>query len=284
MRDLEPEPTTGNANFGAFDIEVGHLETDADEQGAPHLSALPEARLSRRARAGRVALVGSALLALVIVLASVASLRAQAQAWLTTIFPPAQPASVTRHERFPGPVVWNANWKMLEDRSLSLPALASGAGCPATRGQFVNHNIGIAVGQQPIYAIYNGGSPADGVLRYGAATTFGNTPSAWGGQSVLWAIRPEGRGPVLVRGRQIDGPHALRFNGGVEQENYIGSWSAAPLLSELRLLGSFDAVSWFYWGSFIRLSAPGCYAYQVDGLTFSYVFIFQAVAASIDGQ
>lgn len=278
MRDLEPEPAE-DESLGVFDVEISPLETASGDQRAPGLSALPDMPLSRRARAWRVAAVGSALLAFLLVLASVPALRAQTQSLLATLFP-AQPAPAIRQNSFSGPVIWVGNWEMLEDRPLRFPTLATGAACPATRGQFVNRNIGVAVGQPPVYALYNVGSSADGILRYSAAAVFGNTLSAWGGQSVMWVIRPEAYGPVLVRGRQIDGPNALRFNGGVDQQNYVGSWSAAPLLSELRLRGSYDAVSWFYWGSFMRLSAPGCYAYQVDGLAFSYVFIFQAVPES----
>ena len=279
MRDLEPESVEDNL-FGVFDVERSLLGAEDADQQAPGLAALPDRPLSRRARAWRLAAVGSVLLACVLVLESIPSLRAQVQAMLTTLFPATQPAPVTPHDPFSAPVVRTGNWALLEDRLLRLPTLASGAACPVTRGAFVNRNIGIAVGQPPVYAQYNVGSPAEGVLRYSSAAAFGAGSSVWGGQSVLWAIRPEALGPVLVRGRQVDGPNALRFNGGVEQLGYVGSWSAAPLLPELRLLGSYDTVSWFYWGSFMRLSAPGCYAYQVDGLTFSYVFIFQAVPES----
>ena len=279
MRDREPEPAE-DESLGVFGVEISPLGAEDADQQAPGLSALPDRPLSRRARAWRVAAVGSALLAFVLVLESVPSLRAQVQGMLTMLFPTTQPAPVTRHDALSAPVVRVGNWEMLEDRPLRLPTLPSGAACPVTRGAFVNQNVGVAVGQPPVYALYNVGSSADGVLRYSTAAVFGAASSTWGGQSVLWAIRPEAFGPVLVRGHQVDGPNALRFNGGVDQQNYVGSWSAAPLLSELRLRGSYDAVSWFYWGSFMRLSAPGCYAYQVDGLTFSYVFIFQAVPES----
>ncbi len=279
MRDREPEPAE-EESLGVFEVEISPLGTEDADQQAPGLSALPDRPLSRRARAWRVAAVGSALLAFVLVLESIPSLRAQVQGMLMTLFPAAQPSPATQPDPFSAPVVRVGNWKMLEDRPLRLPTLAPGAACPVTRGAFVNQNVGVAVGQPPVYALYNVGSSAEGVLRYSTAAAFGAASSAWGGQSVLWAIRPEAFGPVLVRGRQVDGPNALRFNGGVDQLGYVGSWSAAPLLPELRLLGSYDTVSWFYWGSFMRLSAPGCYAYQVDGLTFSYVFIFQAVPES----
>jgi hypothetical protein len=279
MRDLEPEPA-GDEFPGVFEVEISPLGAEDADQQAPGLSALPDKPLSRRARAWRVAAVGSVFLALVLVLESIPSLRAQVQTMLTTLFPATQPAPATQHNPFSAPVVRAGNWALLEDRPLRFPTLSSGEACPATHGAFVNRNIGVAVGQPPIYAQYNVGSPAEGVLRYSTAAAFGAAPSVWGGQSVLWVIRPEALGPVLVRGRQIDGPNELRFNGGIEQQGYVGSWSAAALLPELRLLGSYDAVSWSYWGSFMRLSAPGCYAYQVDGLTFSYVFIFQAVPES----
>ena len=279
MRDLEPE-SVENQPLGVFDVERSLLGAEDADQQAAGFSALPDRPLSRRARAWRVLAVGSALLAFVLVIETIPALRAQAQAMLTTVFPAAQSAPATQRHPFSAPVVRVGNWKMLEDRPLRLPTLASGAACPVTRGAFVNQNVGVAVGQPPVYVLYNVGSSAEGVLRYGTAAAFGAGNSAWGGQSVLWAIRPEAFGPVLVRGRQVDGPNALRFNGGVDQLGFVGSWSAAPLLPELRLLGSYDAVSWFYWGSFMRLIAPGCYAYQVDGLTFSYVFIFQAVPES----
>lgn len=279
MKDLEPEPAEDEP-LGVFEVEISPLGAEDADQQAPGLSALLDRPLSRRGRAWRIAAVGSAFLAFMLVLASIPSLREQAQAMLTTLFPAARPAPATTQESFSAPVIQVGNWQMLEDRPLRFPTLPLGAACPTTRGQFVNRNIGVAVGQSPVYALYNVGSPAEGVLSYSPASAFGSTPSAWGGQSVFWAIHPAAYGAVLVRGRQIDGPNALRFNGGVEQQNYIGSWSAAPLLPELRLLGSYDAVSWFYWGSFMRVSAPGCYAYQVDGLNFSYVFIFQATPES----
>jgi hypothetical protein len=84
-------------------------------------------------------------------------------------------------------------------------------------------------------------------------------------------------GPVVVRGRQLDGPGALRFNGGIDQEHYTGDWAVAPLLPALHLLtvpnnvGPGLVVS----GSYTRVQTPGCYAYQVDGLTFTEVIAFQ---------
>jgi hypothetical protein len=92
----------------------------------------------------------------------------------------------------------------------------------------------------------------------------------WMGQKVLWFVPARYRGPVLIRGRQLDGPYRVRFQRG-----------DVPAL-ELRLAPT-QSVSWS--GKprnargnppFTRLRAAGCYGYQVDGRTFSYVVVFRA--------
>ena len=71
---------------------------------------------------------------------------------------------------------------------------------------------------------------------------------------------------ALVRGRQLDGPNEVRFVHG-----YPG-FTAEKILNpvpELRIEGSDTP-------SLTRVRAPGCYAYQVDGRTFSYLVVFEA--------
>ena len=96
---------------------------------------------------------------------------------------------------------------------------------------------------------------------------------------MLWVIAPTYHGFVLVRGGQIDGPHTLGFNGGVDQP---GSAVVPPPIPALRLVAPEPeaAGQWANWPSQTRLQAPGCYAYQVDGSSFSAVIVFQAVAAA----
>src|SRR5579871_6466113 len=69
MRDREPEPAEEESS-GVFEVEIGPLGAEDADQQAPGLSVLPARPLSRRARAWRVAAVGSALLAFVLVLRS----------------------------------------------------------------------------------------------------------------------------------------------------------------------------------------------------------------------
>ena len=81
--------------------------------------------------------------------------------------------------------------------------------------------------------------------------------SSWKGARVTW--RDSGySGPVLIRGRQIGGPHAVGF--GVGRVPY----------DELQLYAPGQ------WQTFTRVRSGGCYAYQVDGSAFSTVIVFKA--------
>ena len=144
------------------------------------------------------------------------------------------------------------------------PTLAPGSPCPRSavdeRVDFASFGVGKGIGPGPAYPIFGslGGSPT-GLLRYvepGPQNLLAG--SDWGGQKVLWFVLP-GSGPVLVRGRQLDGSNEVRFD--LERvpvkEMYFG-------------LHTRDRPSE------TRLRAPGCYAYQIDGLTFSRLIFFEA--------
>jgi hypothetical protein len=102
-------------------------------------------------------------------------------------------------------------------------------------------------------------------LLYVDAAHFGGGGSAnqgWGGQKVLWFVDPRYQGYVLVRGHQIDGPHGMRFQTSLDPQLVINT--------------ADGGTPWPNMPSYTRLQAPGCYAYQVDGTTFSDEIIFQA--------
>lgn len=172
-------------------------------------------------------------------------------------------------------------WQSLQQRPLHLPTLTLETPCPTTYGQEIQPAYGIGLGNGPVYAVFFGGIHSDnvyGVVEYGDAQTFGDGTSDWGGVKVLWVIKPPYRGPVLIRGGRLDGSSPMRFNGGLDQQDYL-DFSDQGLLSELRLTGAIDYDSpWPGWTTYTRLQAPGCYAYQVDGLTFSYLITFKAIA------
>ena len=87
-----------------------------------------------------------------------------------------------------------------------------------------------------------------------------------GGQNVVWVVRGSHRGPVLIRGRQLDDSHDVRFERGqipVRERR----------IQKARHRGYPRAYS-----SVARIASPGCYAFQVDGLGFSRVIVFEVKA------
>jgi hypothetical protein len=74
------------------------------------------------------------------------------------------------------------------------------------------------------------------------------------------------QGPVLIRARRIDGPGTARvrfFYTG----HALGDGFVADLTEPTTDLPAATQVQ-----------APGCYAYQIDGVTFTEVIVFRAVA------
>ena len=59
----------------------------------------------------------------------------------------------------------------------------------------------MGLGRGPAYPI--GLNVADGTLALATADNFESRD--WMGQKVLWFVHPRYRGPVLIRGRQLDG-------------------------------------------------------------------------------
>ncbi len=156
-------------------------------------------------------------------------------------------------------------WHHLE-RPLHIRSIAGGSGCQTAstdpKGDLSRIGFsGFAWGEGPAYP---GGLSSDEgkpVLRYLDPIPRGSAfyGSEWFGSKVLWMIDPVYRGPVLIRGRQLDGPNELRFDRG----------RLPPRVLRIRA-GSRDRAS------FTRVRAPGCYAYQVDGIGFSYTIAFEA--------
>jgi len=155
-------------------------------------------------------------------------------------------------------------WETLRGRPLDLPTLAPGEPCPTTVGRDVS-NFRAALGDGPIYPV---GLSYDAVLQFGYTGEF--LGSEWGGTKVLWLSSASYEGPALIRGHQIDGPNELRFDRG----------SPPPTELQCPLEGSATSPDqepgWREVPSFTRVRAPGCYAYQVDGLDFTEVIVFRA--------
>ena len=151
----------------------------------------------------------------------------------------------------------------LEQRPLHLPTLAAGAPCMTTKGSQVSPDYGTALGNGPVYPV---GLGAEGVLKYAPPQNFES--GDWGGQKVLWVVSPAYHGLVLIRGGRLDSAGEVRFERG----------DIPPDVLDFDAIG-LDPSGWSGNPSYTRIRAPGCYAYQVDGVGFSEVIVFQAVPA-----
>jgi hypothetical protein len=166
-------------------------------------------------------------------------------------------------------------WKKLH-RPLHVPTVAPGEPCPVSGVGTVNfRKYGVAAGLGPGPAYPIGFEQPGSVLTFiapQASPEFAG--SEWGGQKVLWFVTPAYRGAVLVRGKRLDAPDVLRFERG----------KVPPTELRLRYLSagvpSVKAAGQRYFPSYTRLRAEGCYAYQVDGTTFSRTIVFRAVRGS----
>jgi hypothetical protein len=156
-------------------------------------------------------------------------------------------------------------------RPLAFPRVPPGADCPVTSGRhFENGQFGgLALGEGPVQPIVTGGGSSTEGLRFRAYVLPHARPPyrGWYSMKTLWFARPEYRGPVFIRGRQLDGPHTVVLGEG-------------PSLVDPQL-GPGDTINgiegWRQWPGGTDLRTPGCYAWQVDGTDFSHVIVFKAV-------
>jgi hypothetical protein len=146
-------------------------------------------------------------------------------------------------------------WSALR-RPLHLPKVS--AACPRARSTVSAPHARWILGKGPVYPEL--GSPE------GFANLRGDRVVERSYRhKTLWAARPSYRGPFVVRGRRVDAAGSIGFVLGRVQ-------------SELRIPGlpRNAANQWRYVPTTSALSTPGCYAFQVDGTSFSTTVVFEA--------
>ena len=167
-------------------------------------------------------------------------------------------------------------WRSLH-RPLHVPRIAAGVPCPLSPKTKVDLGIDGVIalpGRGPAYPNLGGGTQTlEFVYPPPSQSEFYG--SDWSGNKVLWWVSGRYHGPVLIRGRQLDGPHLLRFEIG------------KPPPTEMRIgpgrgfgprKGARDRPS------YTRVEAAGCYGYQIDGIGFSRVIVFRAVQVQPPSQ
>lgn len=152
-------------------------------------------------------------------------------------------------------------WRRLR-RPLHLPSLTSGATCPRSRSGRAAPSASFTLGRGPAYPVLGTG---DGVADLSAREL--RAGAYW--HKTLWAISPRYHGPVLVRGRRIDGTGVLGFALGFRpaSELRFPPERFAPRRLQAR---------WRYGPTATVIPSRGCYALQIDGSSFSRIVVFSA--------
>lgn len=150
-------------------------------------------------------------------------------------------------------------------RSLELPILEHGEACPQSAAGRPNPDVARALGSGPVYPIL-GFEARKKIIEL----TPDEMQDGMYWHKTLWAIDPEYDGPALIRGRGLNPPQAMRLG-------YDGR-----AVSELEFRAE-QTNRWRYGPSVTILPGAGCYAFQVDGIDFSKLIVFEATE-SLEGK
>lgn len=151
-------------------------------------------------------------------------------------------------------------------RPLHFPVLGPGQRCPATHGDRVDSPdfVGIALGNGPVRVrIDNVGDLRDGVADLG-----GTTVPGWFALKTHWISVPAYQGPFLVRAERLDRPGPVSLGATPPQ----GAPLVVPPGPTLNGGPGWREVPYFTW-----MKAPGCYAWQIDGMKFSEIVVVRGV-------
>ena len=154
--------------------------------------------------------------------------------------------------------------EVLRSRPVALPPMGENSVCPVTLGtSSPSSDLGALSGNGTVRPILGPG----GMISIQPPTNFRS--DIWGGDKVLWALSVEAGGPALIRGGRIDGPEEARFDDGAvpSTEKVLDPTGGTPV----------DG-GWYDFPGFVRVSAPGCYAFQIDTTAGSDYVIAEATA------
>jgi hypothetical protein len=151
-------------------------------------------------------------------------------------------------------------------RQLHLPAVGLGGACPTTPGSAVSGGgfQGIALGSGSVRSVISApGDPSHGVVQL-----FKDPNDPWLSFKTLWFSVPGYAGPWRVAGARIDAEGSIAFGEGPRTSELV-----VPPFPTINGTGGYRTAPG---GTFVK--APGCYAWQVDGMGFSDVIVFLAVS------
>ena len=152
------------------------------------------------------------------------------------------------------------------NRPLHFPALRPGESCPASPGSPITTADfgGTALGNGPVrVVIANAGD-----LRHGVAELSPSSSPPWIALKTLWFSVPAYQGPFIIRAKRLDHPAPVALGEAPTVAPLVVP--PGPTLNGTRGWREAPGGLW--------VKTAGCYAWQVDGLTFSELVVVRAVA------
>jgi hypothetical protein len=185
-----------------------------------------------------------------------------------------------------------SNFADLRNRPLNQPALAADGSCPSDASHDVHAVVTSGKGG-PNFGFGPGPAYLSGIVQI--------YPGAFDNE--IWMIDATYRGPVLIRGHQVNGTGVVSFQPPTTFAgmNFSGAGAPPPgpsvatvtvagevmtFYAELDIPAAeagFPPTSWRLFFARTHIDAPGCYAFQLDGLTFSTVIVFHVLDAARPG-
>ncbi len=178
------------------------------------------------------------------------------------------------------PTNWDAIVLALEQRPLQLPVLEPGDACAETPIRSVKGYLYEVMGEGPVYSL-----PYLTSMSINWSALYAH--DGWYWNKVVWTRDPQYTGPIVIRGRQLNGPESLRFQR-------MGDGRPAPELAHSSLhfpayttgnrLDTQGSGWWEELFTWVVVRAPGCYGVQIDGVGFSTVIVFTVPALETNSQ
>ena len=172
------------------------------------------------------------------------------------------------------PTNWDAIVLALEQRPLQLPDLDEGDACPEPLIRSVEGYLYQVMGEGPVY-----GLPYLSVVSVNWSALY--THDGWYWNKVVWTRDPQYTGPIVIRGRQLNGPATLRFQWireGNPSPELAHSSLHVPAYTTGNRLDTRGSGWWEEFMTYVVVRAPGCYGVQIDGVGFSTTIVFAVPA------
>lgn len=103
------------------------------------------------------------------------------------------------------------------------------------------------------------------VVRLGPSSVRG-----WGALKTVWLSEPSYRGPVLVRGRRLDGTGPVGIGVRPAEKRFV-----MPAGPDINGGNGYRPGIGYVW-----LKRTGCYGFQIDGTTFSHEVVVDVLSAN----